>query len=892
MDPLAPELRSDHISAKFRRKIDDRFAHYDPFKGSLDLSYCGIDSSTITNVVTRLRCLDGLMILCVSGNSLGDAGAKAIAESLTELTTLHIDGNLIGETGARAISESLTTLIALRINNNSIRDAGVIVNLLERLTPTRFPGGMLLDISVQNNPLTWSGRAPISDAVLWERSPARLLAALLEARDKGITISFARAVTAGTTGAGKTHLSRRFVEPDNPVLNGELALQEDGDGKITIGVRRRETTLDPAALAISDLQPIRLVLQDVGGHREQIKAHFHLVYLAGQAIFMLCIRMDEQINAWPRYYLYLLADLSRRAYGGKHGRRFFEHELRGRVGLDDMLTVVVVPTHADRVVDHDAKVAEIRAMCSNIPALRIVVCSPVNNLKPEDAKRVMKLVAHELKNLPQVVTTVQGYIPAIRAEVDRRFERPAPGSGQKLKVSLDLGELREICNTHGADDVPYVVRELLRLGVVMTPLNDMPLRHDDPKDRVRLLINPMFLNEDVYTLLMDPAARSGNGFMSEAEMNERTRGMILATERALVRDILQQYLVVFDYKKAGEIDGFLIPDQFETRPEGTFEPWADACVHRRWNSNGFVPEHVLFELMASNKNRLLAISQPTKTSAGVYAYRDACLFVEGPARVQVYLNVLTRSLEMHGHGDGADQLISWLFTSIRELTESEWTADVVLPNQLERKSLISKRMRKGNEDHVMSNAANKIILFLASNPKDTHPLRLDEEMREIDEGLRRGKCRESFRLAQRWAVRAEDLRRGLLDEEPVIVHFSGHGSPTAGLVCENGSGKAETVPPDALAELFALCANHVECVVLNSCYSEEQATAIARHIPYVVGMAKAIGDSAAIRFAVGFYDAVGAGRSYDDAFKFGCNAISLDGLSEQETPQLKRRANS
>ena len=65
-----------------------------------------------------------------------------------------------------------------------------------------------------------------------------------------------------------------------------------------------------------------------------------------------------------------------------------------------------------------------------------------------------------------------------------------------------------------------------------------------------------------------------------------------------------------------------------------------------------------------------------------------------------------------------------------------------------------------------------------------------------------------------------------------------------------------------------------------------QARAIADHIPYVVGMTRAIGDEAAIKFAVGFYDALGAGRSYEDAFLFGRNAIRLHSIPEHVTPKL------
>jgi hypothetical protein len=67
-------------------------------------------------------------------------------------------------------------------------------------------------------------------------------------------------------------------------------------------------------------------------------------------------------------------------------------------------------------------------------------------------------------------------------------------------------------------------------------------------------------------------------------------------------------------------------------------------------------------------------------------------------------------------------------------------------------------------------------------------------------------------------------------------------------------GQAKFVDAEALAGLFKLFADRVQCVILNACYSEVQAEAIARYIPYVIGMSEAIGDRAAIEFSVGFYD--------------------------------------
>lgn len=184
----------------------------------------------------------------------------------------------------------------------------------------------------------------------------------------------------------------------------------------------------------------------------------------------------------------------------------------------------------------------------------------------------------------------------------------------------------------------------------------------------------------------------------------------------------------------------------------------------------------------------------------------------------------------------------------------------------------------------------RIILILASSPIDQARLCLDREVREIDEGLRRSQKREQFTLQQKWAVRPDDLRRALLDFHPQIVHFSGHGSGENGLMLENNLGEAQLVPTNALVNLFKLFSDRgVECVVLNACYAEVQAEAISQHINYVVGMSDEISDDAALKFAVGFYDALGAGWSYKDAYDMGCSAIALEGIPEELTPVLKTR---
>lgn len=173
----------------------------------------------------------------------------------------------------------------------------------------------------------------------------------------------------------------------------------------------------------------------------------------------------------------------------------------------------------------------------------------------------------------------------------------------------------------------------------------------------------------------------------------------------------------------------------------------------------------------------------------------------------------------------------------------------------------------------------KKILIVASNPQGTSRLRLDEEVREIDEGLQRSQFRDRFDIESRWAPRPRDLHRALLDIRPQIVHFCGHGEGDAGLVLENEAGQPQFVSTEALSGLFRLFADSVECVLLNACYSEKQADAIVQHINYVIGMNQAVQDTAAINFAVGFYDGLGSGLSIKQAFEIGRNAIQADSSS-------------
>ena len=186
------------------------------------------------------------------------------------------------------------------------------------------------------------------------------------------------------------------------------------------------------------------------------------------------------------------------------------------------------------------------------------------------------------------------------------------------------------------------------------------------------------------------------------------------------------------------------------------------------------------------------------------------------------------------------------------------------------------------------NAKAVRVLFLSADPSNASRLRLGAEIREIQEQLQKARLRERFELSVRMSARPMDVSQALLDIQPQIVHISGHGDASGAICFENNAGEAQSVAPDALAALFENFADQIRCIVLNTCYADTPAYAIAKHIDYVIGTSRAIGDETAIAFSVGFYQALGAGCTIEEAYRLGRAQVGVKGISEHLTYVLRK----
>ena len=170
--------------------------------------------------------------------------------------------------------------------------------------------------------------------------------------------------------------------------------------------------------------------------------------------------------------------------------------------------------------------------------------------------------------------------------------------------------------------------------------------------------------------------------------------------------------------------------------------------------------------------------------------------------------------------------------------------------------------------------AAKVVVIAANS--STAPLNIGEELRNIREGLEHT---DQLEAEISPASRPDDLLKYVSDTQPAVVHFSGHGDHD-GIALKDDDGIGDrVVPGERLRKFFE--GRNVRLVVLNSCYSTTQATAISTSVEVVIGTPTALSDEAARRFSKAFYRTLAQGRTIREALKDGQDAVGLYDLDDE-----------
>ena len=190
------------------------------------------------------------------------------------------------------------------------------------------------------------------------------------------------------------------------------------------------------------------------------------------------------------------------------------------------------------------------------------------------------------------------------------------------------------------------------------------------------------------------------------------------------------------------------------------------------------------------------------------------------------------------------------------------------------------------------------VLLVAADPSDSARLGLGREVKELSRRLQAARIANRFQLIEEWAVRTEELSRLLLLHRPKVVHFCGSGTSTGEILLENHQGLSHAVPQAALGRLFQVLnkqdgyftpQDRICCVVLNSCYAEEQARVIAEHVDCALGIRGLVDEKVALAFTAGFYSGLSDGQSIAKAYALGVVQVELLGHSSLDRFHLISR---
>src|SRR5688500_16633223 len=135
------------------------------------------------------------------------------------------------------------------------------------------------------------------------------------------------------------------------------------------------------------------------------------------------------------------------------------------------------------------------------------------------------------------------------------------------------------------------------------------------------------------------------------------------------------------------------------------------------------------------------------------------------------------------------------------------------------------------------------ILFVSANAPGDDPLDIEREQSLVAASVAMAKRRDHFEVVLAPGIRPDGCLTRLSNEQPSVVHFSGHGSES-GVIFRDSSAP---VSGQQLAR--ALKKRQVRLVVLNACFSLDQAKAINAVVPSVVGTTRDVRDEDALGFS-------------------------------------------
>ncbi len=181
------------------------------------------------------------------------------------------------------------------------------------------------------------------------------------------------------------------------------------------------------------------------------------------------------------------------------------------------------------------------------------------------------------------------------------------------------------------------------------------------------------------------------------------------------------------------------------------------------------------------------------------------------------------------------------------------------------------------------------ILFVGADFSSRGDFSIPQEFAKIRNAIENAALGNSLELAHDLTLKPEELQHLLCIHQPAMFHFSGHFDESGRMYLNDDNKPYHTVELDALNEVFRVHGKSIRCAFLNACNSANVSKILIRHVDCIIAMRGRVTVKTALIFTSSLYDAIGAGRSIQDAFDQARAEIMVFGLKEEDTPTLIER---
>jgi small GTP-binding protein len=414
--------------------------------------------------------LTNLYKLYLDSNSVGEAGAKAIAENLTNLQSLGLANNNVGDAGAKAIAERLTTLQRLNLSANNVGEVGAIA-IAENLTNLQF-------LVLSNNRLTDDSVRRLAEGLpslqiihFYGNDSLRLPQELLFSSDPGALRDYfrraqsegkrklneAKLIVVGNEAVGKTALVNYLIK-DEPC--------RDTDKTPGLHIQERiEVTPWDTHHTTRDTEKLRLNVWDFGG--QEVTRETHKLFLTARSLYLVVLEARRENVADAENVLH---DWMR--------------AIRNRGGDDVPVIVVINKSERDRELRLDETTLK-----KTYPIIDFIRTSCRDPKKyPDGGKGIVELRQTIIDTIRAKIPQASDEFPLSYFEVKERLREIA-----KAEHSFDVVRFTNICRdvaqpVTSEDEQRRLLQLLGDIGVVIL-------------HKERTLLDPNWLTTAIYRVL-------------------------------------------------------------------------------------------------------------------------------------------------------------------------------------------------------------------------------------------------------------------------------------------------------------------------------------------------------------------------------------------------------